>query len=255
MNTITYTVRESNDGAFLLTMPNEGQPVMILTRDAASMAEYLLQLRDGFEPDDLLDTAPDSELLSHKEMADMKADEFGKVIADSSGFFDCGPAGEDMLNRVSLTENPLTALEECFTADDVVAMVENYADIVGDFSSVRYTEQQKSLRRRVAAICRLIWSKSDDSTFSGLLNMVAAWERVCWALLDEASLSLTPYRETEGDEREECSFEDADIVELSGWNVFDPLAEELRDLLNGTVISFTACEWCDDSVTYTFVKA
>lgn len=254
MNT-TYTVRESNAGALLLTMTAEGEKAMLLTWDPAGMADYLLRLRDGSSLKDVLDSASDSDILSAEDMAATNEEEFGKIIADAKGYYDCGVAGEDLINRVGLTENPVSALKECFTSDEVVDLVEKYSDIISNVSDVRYLEQGKTLRRRVSAICRIIWNLSEDSTYSALTELVAAWERVCEALLGDASLNLTPYREKDEDELEECSFEDADRVEFSCWNVFDPLAEDLRDLLNGSVIKIDDCEWCGESVTYYFKKA
>jgi hypothetical protein len=254
MNT-TFTIRESNAGALLLTMTAEGEKAMLLTWDPAGMADYLLMLRDGSSMQDVLDSASDSDILSAEDMAATNEEEFGKVIADANGYYDCGVAGEDLINRVGLTENPVSALYECLTADEIVDLVEKYSDIISDVADVRYLAQKKAIRRRVSAICRIIWNLSEDSTYSALTDLVAAWERVCVALLGDASLNLTPYREKDEDELEECSFEDADRVEFDCWNVFDPLAEDLRDMLNGSVIRFDDCEWCDDSVTYYFKKA
>lgn len=254
MNT-TYTIRESNAGALLLTMTAEGEKSMLLTWKPAGMADYLLMLREGSAMQDVLDSASDSDILSAEDMAATNEEEFGKVIADANGYYDCGVAGEDLINRVGLTEDPVAALTECFTADEVVDLVEKYSDIVSNVSDVRHLEQKKALRRRVTAICRIIWLMSEDSTYSELSDLVAAWERVCQALLGDASLNLTPYRERDEDELEECSFDEADRVEFDCWNVFDPLAEALRDMLNGYVIRFDDCEWCDDSVTYYFKKA
>lgn len=245
-----YTLAELKNGELLLTAEHEGETLRI-TATPDDMSRYLNIARGSFDLSGLQDAVTLLDEVSEDEYEDMAATwADAATIADEKGLY-CSAAGECgkmCLTLAELESDPLQELARCRSAEEIVAMVNDHAELVSPYTFASGRSARAHSKSRAWDVCEIMFAKEQPSTFESLRKWVWACDSVCLNLLPGCSLNLLAYNAEEGD----CPFSSADFLQLSAENC--DIAEELAYLCERVLGAPVHREFDGSHAWYDFAK-